>query len=536
MTGALHDTARFLPVLILILIIALAAFLRLHNLLPIERGLQFLQDYDEGVWDSTAQLMLQGYVPYRDFFATLPPVGIYLLAAVLRLVNQPWGNGVGFMATRYASVAYGLGTIAVVFLIGRKLGGWPTGLLAAALLSVDGMVIGMDRRVMLEPPLNLFSALAVLTYYFACERPHAGRQGQRLAVLAGFLSAIAALSKTPGLLVALALLTVSLLRRRFREAALIAAGFGLSWILLSAYFLLRCPGDFLKQVYFFQLLRPADGITRWSTRLYDIWHYASAWHTVRVGLAGALLLGLVALWRSEARRWLVILAWTGYTLGMILLNKSYWPQYYVQLAVPLSLLGGGLIDRRAWPEWSFAGATVRLRQLPLGSVVFVAILLTGLIGGAAASQYTGMKSMLARTSPAYTEVADYLRHNSTTADRILVFEPNYTFLASRPPAGVQEARFLVDSYGEMLYTNLGIEGRSLPALVTSVLSREESELQQTFWREPAQEQVLAAFEQAQYVIVDGRARYQLRPETLAAIQALSAELFAAGPASLRARP
>jgi len=244
-TGALHDTARFPPVLILILIIALAAFLRLHSLLPIERGLQFLQDYDEGVWDSTAQLMLQGYVPYRDFFATLPPAGIYLLAAVLRLVNVPWGNGVGFMATRYASVAYGLGTIAVVFLIGRKLGGWPTGLLAAALLGVDGMVIGMDRRVMLEPPLNLFSALAVLTYCSAWERARADRQGQRLAVLAGFLSAIAALSKTPGLLVALALLTVSMLRRRFREAALIAAGFGVSWTLLSTYFLIHCPGDFL---------------------------------------------------------------------------------------------------------------------------------------------------------------------------------------------------------------------------------------------------------------------------------------------------
>jgi len=107
-TRALQGSERLsASFLILILIMALAVYLRLYNLLPVERGLQFLQDYDEAVWDSTAQLMLQGYLPYRDFFATLPPVGIYLLAGVLRLVNVPWGNGVGFMATRYASVIYG---------------------------------------------------------------------------------------------------------------------------------------------------------------------------------------------------------------------------------------------------------------------------------------------------------------------------------------------------------------------------------------------------------------------------------------------
>ena len=90
----------------LLAILALAAFLRLYNLIPVERGLRALQDYDEAVWDGSAQLLLQGYLPYRDFFATLPPMGIYMLAAVLRLVYVPWGSGLGLMATRYASVTY----------------------------------------------------------------------------------------------------------------------------------------------------------------------------------------------------------------------------------------------------------------------------------------------------------------------------------------------------------------------------------------------------------------------------------------------
>jgi len=521
--------------LILLLIVVLAAYLRLYNLLPLERGLQFLQDYDEAVWDTTAQLMLQGYLPYRDFFATLPPVGIYLLAGVLRLVNVPWGSGVSLMATRYASVFYGLATIAMVYLVGRKLAGQSVGLAAAGLLALDGMVIGMDRRAMLEPPLNLFSILAVLAYWFVFERAQDDARGQWMAALAGSLSAFAALVKTPGLVVLFALLTVSLLRRRLREALIIAISFGLSWVALSCYFLLQCPDDFLKQVYFFQLLRPADGIVRRISRLYDIWHYAQAWLTVRTGLIGALFLGLLSIKQREARPWLAVLFWLGYTLALIVVNSSYWPQYYAQLAVPLSLLGGGLLDARAWPVWPWRSTEGHIHWLTLGALTFLTILLIGLVRGPVVNQYMNIVQMLSQTSPTYTKIADYLNQNSSTEAKVLVFEPNYTFLSSRPPAGAQPGHFIVDSYGQMLYVNLGIQERSLLTLVGAVLTDQKDGLQPMFWRAPAQEQVLAAFAQAQYVIIDGRARYQLQPQTLAAIQARSTEVLATGVASLRKR-
>jgi hypothetical protein len=87
----------------------------------------------------------------------------------------------------------------------------------------------------------------------------------------------------------------------------------------------------------------------------------------------------------------------------------------------------------------------------------------------------------------------------------------------------------------MLYVNLGIAERALPVLIQGALAGEASTLQPVFWRRPAQDDVLAAFDRAQYVIVDGRARYQLQPETLAAIQARSEEVFDSGAASLRQR-
>ena len=518
-----------------LLIIVLAAYLRLHNLVPVQRGLLWLQDYDEAVWDSTAQLLLQGYMPYRDFFATLPPAGIYLLAGVLRLVYVPWGSGVGLMATRYASVVYGLVSVVLAYLTGRKLAGQAAGLVAAGLLAVDGMVISMDRMAMLEPPLNLFSLAAVMVYLYVFDQTQDSTQGKRLAMLAGVLAALAALVKTQGMVMILALLTVSLLRRRLWEALNIVLGFGLAWLGLSAYFLLQCSEGFLRQVYFFQFLRPADGVVNRLSRLYDIWHYEQTWLTVRLGIVGGLLIGLQAIRHREARPWWIVLTWAGYTMALIIANSSYYPQYYVQLAVPLCLLGGGLLDARMWLGKLWHAVPGWIPKLTLGNVALIAILGLGIVSGQLPRQPRGIAKMLGQMDATYINLADYIRQHSAQDARVLVFEPNYTFLASRPPAGAQPGRFIVDSYGEMLYLNLGIQDKSLLSLTKAVLTGKKYKLQPMFWDKPAQVHTLAAFERAEYVVIDGRARYQLEPQTLAAMQARSTEVFASGVASLRKR-
>jgi hypothetical protein len=239
---------------------------------------------------------------------------------------------------------------------------------------------------------------------------------------------------------------------------------------------------------------------------------------------GGLLLGLLSVWRRRMGPWLVVLAWAGYTFLLILANSSYYPQYYVQLAVPLCLLGGGLLGLRSGPA---------RRGMSPGLVIALGILAIGLMTGGIARQFGDMVQNLKQTETTYTEVASYIQLHSSPEARVLVFEPNYTFLSSRPPAGIQEGHFLVDSYGEMLYLNLGIRDRSLWELATGALTEPKGQLQPTFWARPAQEEVLATFERATLVVVDGRARYQLEPQTLAEIQQRSTEVFAVGVASLR---
>jgi hypothetical protein len=529
--SAVQKIERYGTVLALLLLVALAACLRLAYLLPLERGLQAGQDYDEGVWASTAQLWLQGYLPYRDFFATLPPLGIYLLAGVLRLVYVPWGSGTGLMATRYASVLYGLLTVGAVYALGRKLSGRAVGLAAAGLLATDGMVLGMDRLAMLEPPLNLFSALAILAYLTAFERSADDIKGQRTGALAGGLAALAALAKAPGALVILTLLSISVLRRRWREAVFVAGSFGLAWLALSAYFLVQCPEDFVKQVYFFQLLRPADGVVNRLARLYQIWHYEQAWLTVRLGILGGLCIGLFTIGRRQARSWWVVMAWAGYSLLLILANSSYYPQYYVQWAIPLCLLGGGLLDARLL---AIRSDGTKVKSLTLGRWMLIAVVVLGLLGGQIVSQYRAIEQAVAGVESTYLRVADYIRRHSSPDAMVLAFEPNYTFLSSRAPAGAGPGRFFVDSYGEMLYVNLGIEYRSLSDLVKGMLG-DKPQLQPTFWREPAQDSVLSAFDHAAFVVIDGRARYQLSPPILARVRARTEEAFAFGVAAVRVK-
>ncbi|MGC8787268.1 MAG: phospholipid carrier-dependent glycosyltransferase, partial [Anaerolineae bacterium] len=479
-------------------------------------------------WDSTAQLMLQGYLPYRDFFATLPPVGIYLLAGILRLVDAPWGSAASFMATRYASVFYGFAIIIASYFLGRKLAGQMGGLVAASLLAIDGMVIAVDRRVLLEPPVNAFSVITMLVYCSTFDPTCSDSHSRKRAALTGFLGAVCTLIKTPGAVVVFTLVSVSLLRRRFREAAIILLSFVVSWLALSACFLARCPEDFIKQVYFFQLLRPPDGIIRRSSRLLHIWNYTTSWLTVRMGLIGALFTALESIRRRKAGPWLLIMVWVGYIMALIFFTSSYWPQYYVQLAVPLALLAGGLLDIQAWENgvrWRISTPNI-LRFL-------AAFLLIGLLSGRIAGQWTNVIRMLDAADSTYLEIARFLSENTESQSVVLAFEPNYTFLASRPLAGAQPGHFLVDSYGEMLYVNLGIREKSLPALLNAVLSGRRERLQEVFWRSPAQQQALAAFERADYVIIDGRARYQLEPQILKTIREQSTELFANSIASLR---
>ncbi len=504
--------------ILLAAILAVGGYLRLWELTPPAAGVLYAPDTDEGAYAFSAQLFLQGQLPYRDFFATLPPAGLYLMAAVLGLRYRPWGSLEGFMALRYATVAYGLLTILLVYGIGRRLGGRPAGLLAAAVLAVDGIVIGQDRRAMLETPMNLFSALAVWAYLEAVLREGSSR---RWLVLAGASSAAAVMIKSPGAIVPLLLAAVSIIRRRWKELPPLIGGGIAAGLLIAGPFLFLCLEQFLKQVYVFQVVRPPDGVIAVPARLHEIWGYPYSWLTLRLWGLGLP----IALWQSWHRRsfvgWLTIALWAGGVMVLITASRSYWGTYYPQLAVPLALLAGGTL----------AGVGERLREregrllAAIGPLTLALFVGWGICFGHFAVQFDSTRIWLRFHKPAFAEVARYLAEHAAPADAVLATDPLYGMLASRPLARAGGTPYLADSYGGMLYQNMGLAEMGWKDILE--LRRRLAKdphgngdlTTSIFHLPPAQADVLGAFNEARYVVIDRRAERQWAPATLAHIRA-----------------
>jgi 4-amino-4-deoxy-L-arabinose transferase-like glycosyltransferase len=528
-------------VLSLVLILLLALGCRLYRLVPLETGLLYAQDADEGVYATTAQLALQGYLPYRDFFTPLPPVAIYLFAIVLRVFYHPWGNATGLMALRYASVAAGLITVLLTYLTGKMIGGRWSGLLAAAILAFDGIVMAQDRRAMLEAPVNMLSLLAILCYLQAMRRDEAHHEalegGLHLWALgSGFFCALALLTKGTAIVPPLVIAAAILLRRRWRPGLSFVIALAGTYVLGALAFLRACPDQYIKQMYLFHLLRPWDGTTHPLARMLEIWNYPWSWTTVRFALGGALLTVLMGRKLRHRTLFWLVLAWAAVMLLLLLGSRTYWATYFSQLAVPLSVLGGllwsdeldhtasSLVDRlRLAPR--------RYQLLQLGAVA--ALLVAG--RSHLVFQYTSTRAALEQTKPAYVEISSHIKQHVPPGVPILAFETNYTFLSSHPPAGAQQGSFFIDSYGEMLYRNLGIPERSIGSLLATWPRQERLGSREVFQRQPAQSHVLTVFSRARYTVLDGRALKQLTGDTSAYVRNHSNVLASAYDAELRAR-
>jgi hypothetical protein len=364
----------------LLVILGVGFQLRAEGMYPVTQGLLYDTNYDEGVFTAAGQLLLQGYLPYRDYLFVHPPLAVMIMAGVLMTHFVPWGDATSFVYERYAEIACGLLVILGVFAVGRKLGGGLAGLAAAGLLAVDGLVIQIDRRAMLEPYVNAFSVLTLLCYLIALPRERS-RIGWLLA--AGALGACAALVKATGTVILATILLYAggrlmaalvhtrppgppasgenPVKARLLELAAIMAGAAAVWIPLVGYFMVVAPVSFVRQVYLFQLFRAADGPATAVERFSQILGYDASHLTLYISDAGLAILVLRGLLRGNWGKWGLILIWAAGILAVLAFSRSYYPHYYVQLAVPLCVLAGGLVSRESMKAGPATDGTIPAR-------------------------------------------------------------------------------------------------------------------------------------------------------------------------------
>lgn len=534
----------------LLVIFGIGFQLRTKGMYPVTQGMLYAANYDEGVYTEAAQLWLQGFLPYRDYLFVQPPLAFIIMAAVLKTHFVPWGDATSFVYERYAAIASGLLVILGVFAVAKKTGGWPASLVAGAVIALDGTVIQVDRLAMLEPYVNLFSVLAVLCYLLSLQRERT-RLGWLVA--AGVLGACAALVKATGILVLTSILlyaggqliaavvqsrppkalasTGDLVKGRVSEVVAILAGSLIVLIPLVGYFMIMAPDSFVKQVYLFQLFRPPDGPSSALERFSQILGYDASHLTLYLSGAGLAVVVLRGCLRRNWGKWVLILIWTTSILVVLAFSKTYYPHYYLQLAVPLSILAGGLVSR----EGAKAGraSDEKIRGQRTGRIILAAqialcafVVLTN--WGPAQIEYERGQAVASSQSTLLRDISRVLSNRTSPTDSVLDFFPAYTFTASRKIVGPVDGQFMIDGYGYMQYVGLGMEEGWLPDVSTS-------NIMDLLHGEIAQAKVLEIAKRADDILFDQRAGWQLNPQTIAAMTIGYHLIYTRGQFSLWAR-
>lgn len=188
---------RFNTRLTIILILALAAFLRLWNLDKV--GL----NSDEAVYAGQAAALAGDQERGRFFspFRAHPLLFQFLLSLFYRI--EVWDIG-----ARILAAAFDVGTVFLVYVIAGRLGSKNWGLIAALIYSVIPYTILVSRHALLDVPLTFFTAMGIAFAIAYLKTPHIRNLASSACALAlGFLS------KEVGLLAAIAVFVTLLLNR-----------------------------------------------------------------------------------------------------------------------------------------------------------------------------------------------------------------------------------------------------------------------------------------------------------------------------------
>ncbi|MBN1866149.1 glycosyltransferase family 39 protein [Candidatus Sumerlaeota bacterium] len=321
-----------------------------------------------------------------EIYPDKPPLYFWMARAGYLLTG-----GVSPFGTRLPLILTTLATVLLTFDIGRRLFGIRAGLLAALFYGLSFQVVWSVHATKLDPPLVLFTTLALWFWVRGVDAYESGRRPP-FANVAGFWIAmgLGALAKGPlALIVPLGtLLTYYAVRRRWRGAIGWSTAVGIALFLavvcvwlVPAYFYgreERYLGRIFGQEIVERSLQPwrhvKQGFENWVYFLEMIWHEF---------LPGSLLLPAVFVlaWRKrrerteETRRLLFVVCWFLFFIVFMTLMKSKREQYILPVFPAAGLLVGWLVDRLlAGEKIARPWTAVPMRLLAaVGAVAAVAI-------------------------------------------------------------------------------------------------------------------------------------------------------------------
>ena len=116
------------------------------------------QNWDTGLeFEASSNIIRIGVVPYTEFFHGIinqPPLGFYLEAAVFQVF------GLSLFVGQILVALFGLGTVVVVYFLGKELYGKTTGLFAAALFALSPWQLILSRSFLIDAQCLFLSCFA----------------------------------------------------------------------------------------------------------------------------------------------------------------------------------------------------------------------------------------------------------------------------------------------------------------------------------------------------------------------------------------
>jgi 4-amino-4-deoxy-L-arabinose transferase-like glycosyltransferase len=165
-----------LPLAVILIGVALVAF-----------SLGPYQNYDTHLEFEAASNVVKMGTPYVKSFGAVidqPPFGFYVESVFFRIFGLSENTGVTLVTL------FGLGSVAVVYLLGRELHGKSTGFLAAALFGLNPWQLVLSRSFLIDTECLFFSLLCLLTGIFAIRK-----SSVKIALISGLIFSAAILTK-----------------------------------------------------------------------------------------------------------------------------------------------------------------------------------------------------------------------------------------------------------------------------------------------------------------------------------------------------
>jgi hypothetical protein len=432
--------------LFVLFIIASIRLLRL-----IGSGIEAEADYDEGVNVFASLLFLQGYAPHQDYFFTHPPVAIYnFIPAALFNFN---GETVMWLA-RFITILWTVGSCWLLFLIGSKLQSATAGIIAMLIMGLDPLSMFIGRQAMLEHPLVFFVLLALWALLKHEDTPNPKKFikiGNRYLIanpylwLSGFGLATAILSKLQAAPIIVAVFLYLLFMRRwldFIKLIFISSLFGLLFLLPV---IVRGGLEMFNQLILFQLVRFESGYERFERlNSYSI-NFKLTSILVFLGIAG----WFVRFLRGEnVRPFLMIFVfWLAFMQYLFYTSKSFYP-HYLLLFLPVYAI-------------AISGISGWQNLLSKLNFTMQRVVLTGLLVLLFPSILSFFVEIIKTNNYEETVLAGYVKSQSDISERVHFFRPVINLYAERGLTRDSEGKFLLDTYGMLIYVASDIKNKPL---------------------------------------------------------------------------